>query len=144
MFPITQVLRRPDLEGGARLAANAHGARARPGGLYHAPSPGSTAARPRGARENEALARLATALRAELFRGFAFDEAIASMQQQNEAYRTQYPRRVEPRTSNQILRGDGLLVEADQMLYAPDVTSADPRRDFDDYPEQDYHYIRTI
>ncbi len=46
----------------------------------------------------------------------------------------QYPQRVSPRTPNQILRGDGKLVEADSPLYYPDIISSDPSLDFDDFP----------
>jgi hypothetical protein len=42
--------------------------------------------------------------------------------------------RIAPRTSNQILRGDGLLVEADQPLNYPDVVSSDVTSDFADHP----------
>ena len=58
------------------------------------------------------------------------------MKREGAQYRAQYPSRVKPRTSNQILRGDGFLVEADQPLYHPDIASEDPRMDFDDCPQE--------
>lgn len=44
-----------------------------------------------------------------------------------------YAARVKPRTPNQILRGDGVLVEADAPLYLPHVVSPDPAADFADF-----------
>ena len=75
-------------------------------------------------------------LKSALFDGFDFAEAIESTRRESTQYHKQYPSRIKSRTSNQIMRGDGMLVEADQPLYYPDVVSEDPRRDFSDYPPQ--------
>ena len=61
---------------------------------------------------------------------------LKSTRRESAQYHKQYPSRIKPRTSNQIMRGDGMLVEADQPLYYPDVVSQDPRRDFSDCPQQ--------
>ena len=42
--------------------------------------------------------------------------------------------RITPKIPNQILLGDGRLVEADTPLYTPNVVSKNPSLDFDDYP----------
>lgn len=75
-------------------------------------------------------------LKSVLFDGFDFAEAIEATRRESAQYHRQYPSRIKPRTSNQIMRGDGMLVEADQPLYYPDVVSEDPRRDFSDCPQQ--------
>ena len=75
-------------------------------------------------------------LKSALFEGFDFAEAIEATRRESAQYRKQYPSRIKPRTSNQIMRGDGMLVEADQPLYYPEVVSEDPRRDFSDCPPQ--------
>ena len=49
----------------------------------------------------------------------------------------QFPKRIDPTTPNQILLGNGLLVEADAPLYSPHVVSTDPSADFDDFPRND-------
>ena len=74
------------------------------------------------------------ALRDAVMAGFDFDEVEALRQKQTAELRAKYPARVKMHTPNQILRGDGKLVEADAPLYAPHVISDDPARDFDDYP----------
>ena len=75
-------------------------------------------------------------LKSALFDGFDFAEAIEATRRESAQYHKQYPSRIKPRTSNQIMRGDGMLVEADQPLFYPDVVSEDPRRDFSDCPPQ--------
>jgi choline-sulfatase len=70
-----------------------------------------------------------TALRDTVMESFDFgmaDELRATAQRLG----SQYAARVRPSTPNQILRGDGKLVEADQALYAPALVSAQPRLDF--------------
>ena len=64
--------------------------------------------------------------------GFDFDRAEA-MRLDSKRLAERFPAKVRPRTPNQILRGDGLLVEADTSLYSPDVVSSDPGADFEDY-----------
>lgn len=76
------------------------------------------------------------ALRDAAMDGFDFDEVEALRVRQTAELRAKYPARVKMHTPNQILRGDGKLVEADAPLYAPQVISDDPARDFDDYPAQ--------
>lgn len=73
------------------------------------------------------------ALRQEALRGFDFDAVEESRRTQEAALKKRYPQRVHPRTPNQILLGDGRLVEADQALYYPEVLSQDPSHDFDDF-----------
>ena len=75
-------------------------------------------------------------LKAVIYDGFDFDEAARFMQRESARYQQQYPSRIQSTTSNQILRGDGMLVEADQPLYYPNVASEDPRMDFADCPQQ--------
>ena len=72
-------------------------------------------------------------LRASVLDGFDFDRAEV-MRLDSKRLAERFPARVRPRHPNQILRGDGLLVEADSPLYSPDVVSSDPGQDFDDYP----------
>ena len=74
-------------------------------------------------------------LRDAVLDGFSFDEVEETREKQNAALREKYPAKVKMRTPNQILRGDGKLVEADTPLYAAEVISDDLGRDFDDYPE---------
>lgn len=75
-------------------------------------------------------------LRDVLLDGFDFDAAIEAMHEQSVAYHRAYPARIRSGTANQILRGDGFLVEADQALEQPSIVSQDLRRDFADYPSQ--------
>lgn len=65
---------------------------------------------------------------------FDFEASLGYLEQQRGAFNRQYPARISPHTSNQILRGDGMLVEADGPLNMPDIVSEDPRLDFDDFP----------
>ncbi len=74
-------------------------------------------------------------LRTSVYDGFDFDQAIGCRQSETEQFQDLYPGRVSPRTSNQILLGDGRLVEADLTLEHPDVVSDQPAMDFDDWPE---------
>ena len=75
-------------------------------------------------------------LRTHLMDNFDFDE-VDKLRATQETLREKYPARVRPWTPNQILRGDGKLVEADQPLYAPDVVSENMGRDFDNFPKFD-------
>ena len=68
--------------------------------------------------------------------GFDFDAVEERRQRESAALRHKYPARVQPQTSNQILRGDGILVEADQPLYQPAIVSDAPARDFDDFSQE--------
>ena len=68
--------------------------------------------------------------------GFDFDAVEERRQRESAALRDKYPARVQPQTSNQILRGDGILVEADQPLYQPAIVSDAPARDFDDFSQE--------
>ena len=67
--------------------------------------------------------------------GFSFSEAAQSRLQETEERRTSYPPRFKPRTPNQIVLGDGRLVEADTPLYQPDVLSSNLNEDLDDWPK---------
>lgn len=61
---------------------------------------------------------------------FSFDEVEARRKNQVAQLATQFPARVNCRTPNQILRGDGKLVEADGALYAGEIVSSKPLEDF--------------
>ena len=58
------------------------------------------------------------------------------MRRERAEYMRRFPNRIKTSTSNQIMRGDGILVEADRPLYYPDIVSEDPRMDFDDCPQK--------
>jgi hypothetical protein len=75
-------------------------------------------------------------LRAAIYADFSFATAIGSLRQQRAEFSRRYPSRIASSTSNQIMRGDGVLVEADQPLYYPDIASEDPRMDFADCPQE--------
>ena len=75
-------------------------------------------------------------LRAAIYADFSFESAVESMQRERAEFMRRYPSRIRPATSNQIMRGDGILVEADQPLYYPAIASEDPRMDFADSPQQ--------
>ena len=74
-------------------------------------------------------------LRDALLDGFNFDESLTLLQEERRAYDQRYPARISPQTSNQIMRGDGMLVEADGALEMPTIVSEDPRFAFDDFPQ---------
>lgn len=81
-------------------------------------------------RTKEEIAAL-EGLRAAALEGFGFDQVEAERTSQVAELRARYPARVECATPNQVLRGDGRLVEADAPLYDPTVVSADVDADFD-------------
>ena len=74
-------------------------------------------------------------LRSSLCEGFDYDQALDRLKDQREAFAKSFPARVTPRTSNQILLGDGRLVDTDMHLEYPNVVSERPAADFDDWPE---------
>ncbi len=75
-------------------------------------------------------------LRSILVDGFEYDAVLSRLDAQRRAFNQAYPARVAPKTANQILLGDGRLVEADTHLEYPNVVSEDPSLDFDDWPGQ--------
>lgn len=75
-------------------------------------------------------------LRAAAMEDFSFDAAEARCEREVTDLQERFSARVTPRTPNQILRGDGVLVEADAALYLPHVVSADPAADFADFPQR--------
>ena len=79
---------------------------------------------------SEALAEL----RAEVLEGFDFDDVEGALKKERQAFMKKYPSRVTPRTANQIMLGDGRLVDADLPLEYPEVVSEKPAEDFDDWP----------
>jgi len=83
-------------------------------------------------RRNECPEEFAR-LREALFKDFDFGKADA-LRATDAALKERYPARVTLKHPNQILRGDGKLVEADQPLYDPDVVSKQLEADFDDFP----------
>ena len=74
---------------------------------------------------------LVDSLRRLALDGFDFDATQALRLRQVADLRTRFPVRVHPETPNQVLRGDGCLVEADAPLYNPLVVSARTGTDFD-------------
>lgn len=70
-------------------------------------------------------------LRAHLLEGFDFDDVEQTRLAQTQDLKDRFPLRAEGSTPNQVLRGDGLLVEADAPLYDADVVSRDIDADFD-------------
>lgn len=71
------------------------------------------------------------ALRDHLFDGFDFDASEEERRRQTADLKERFPARFKPTTPNQILLGDGRLVEADTPLYDPVVLSDDLDRDLD-------------
>ncbi len=76
-------------------------------------------------------------LRAAVLDGFVFDRVNASLRRERQDFMKQFPSRVKPRTANQILLGDGRLVDADLPLEYPEVVSENTAEDFDDGPGTD-------
>ena len=74
-------------------------------------------------------------LRSSLCEGFDYDRVLESLKDERRTFAESYPARVSPKTSNQILLGDGRLVDADMHLEYPNVVSERPAVDFDDWPE---------
>ena len=74
-------------------------------------------------------------LRSGLMEGFDYDTVLSDLESQRRRQNRAYPARVSPRTANQILLGDGRLVDADVHLEYPNVVSDNPSSDFDDWPE---------
>lgn len=85
-----------------------------------------------GSSENPTL----EGLRSVLLDGFNFDDSLQRLAGERREYASRFPSRISPHTSNQIMRGDGMLVEADGPLDRPDIVSQDPRTAFDDFPPQ--------
>ena len=75
-------------------------------------------------------------LREAIYADFSFGSAIESVRREQSEFAGRYPSRVKLSTSTQIMRGDGVLVEADQPLFQPDIASEDPRMDFTDCPQE--------
>ena len=69
-------------------------------------------------------------LRETTLAGFSFGQTEQVRIEQTARLKREFPARVSCQTPNQILRGDGLLVEADAPLYAPIVISNDVEHDF--------------
>jgi choline-sulfatase len=74
-------------------------------------------------------------LRASLCDGFDYDKVLDNLQEQRRVHAEAFSGRVSPKTSNQILLGDGRLVDADMHLEYPNVVSERPYEDFDDWSE---------
>ncbi|MFT5088896.1 MAG: choline-sulfatase [Candidatus Latescibacterota bacterium] len=62
-------------------------------------------------------------LRAVALYNFSFEAAEETRKMQEAGLKEKYPARVQCQTPNQILRGDGKLVEADGALYDPKIVS---------------------
>jgi len=74
-------------------------------------------------------------LRAAVLEGFSFDDAERARDTENAALKAQYPAAFKPETPNQIVLGDGRLVETDTPLYAPTTLSDDLGKDLQDWAE---------
>lgn len=74
-------------------------------------------------------------LRASLSENFDYDHVLDHLKDQRQTFLKSFPARVSPKTANQILLGDGRLVDADMHLEYPNVVSEKPSTDFDDWPE---------
>lgn len=72
-------------------------------------------------------------LQASLRDGFDYDAVLENLKTQRREHAAAFPARVEPKTANQILLGDGRLVDADMHLEYPNVVSERPSEDFDDW-----------
>ena len=72
-------------------------------------------------------------LRDRALEGFSFAEAEQTRHRETEERKSSHPPRFKPQTPNQIVLGDGRLVEADAPLYDPKVLSEDLSRDLDDW-----------
>jgi hypothetical protein len=75
-----------------------------------------------------------TQLKSDVLSDFDFDSAESDRKRQTAELNRKYPKRVEPRTPNQIVLGDGRMVEADTPIYKPRLVSDRLSRDFDDFP----------
>ena len=62
-------------------------------------------------------------LHQEVMRDFNFDQAESRRKSQTAELNRKYPKRVKPETPNQIVLGDGRMVEADTPIYKPRVIS---------------------
>ena len=71
-----------------------------------------------------------TKLKEAALKDFSFAEVESLRKGQVAKLQARFPKRVTCRTPNQILRGDGKLVEADGALYQGEVVSSKPREDF--------------
>ena len=74
-------------------------------------------------------------LRKAVLDGFSFDEAESKRLEQSSGLKKQFPAKFEPVTPNQVVLGDGRLVEADTPLYHPEILSNDLSRDLSDWAE---------
>ncbi len=70
-------------------------------------------------------------LRLAALEHFCFDDAADRRRRQSAELNARFPTRVSCHTPNQIMRGDGALVEADGALYEPRIVSECVERDFD-------------
>ncbi|HCK10463.1 MAG: hypothetical protein CME21_04495 [Gemmatimonadetes bacterium] len=71
-------------------------------------------------------------LREAVLEGFDFGDASREIQETNRSLRDAYPASFTPTTPNQILLGDGRLVEADSPIYEGEPLSRDLRKDLTD------------
>ena len=76
------------------------------------------------------VARNLADLKDAVLKGFSFVEAEVQRKEQVAELAERFPARVGCRTPNQIMRGDGKLVEADAALYEGEVVSSQPTEDF--------------
>jgi choline-sulfatase len=70
-------------------------------------------------------------LRDALLKDFSFDEAEKVRSEQTADLKNRFPAKFQPETPNQIVLGDGRLVEADALLYNSEVLSKDLENDLD-------------
>lgn len=74
-------------------------------------------------------------LRSVLLDPFDFDAVEELRERETAELNEKYAKRIQFSTPNQILLGDGRLVETDAPLYHPEVVSATPADAFDDFPK---------
>lgn len=81
-----------------------------------------------------ALQDILADVRQEAGRDFDWDQVADDIRRDGEELPARFPKRVECRAPNQILLGDGRLIEADDLLYHPRVVAENPADSFEDWP----------
>mgnify|MGYP001234078078 FL=1 len=87
----------------------------------------------RSIASDPAFAEALAPLKAAALDGFSFEETEALRSKQNAELKKAHPAAFAPTTPNQIVLGNGKLVEADSPLYDPVVLSHDLGRDLEDW-----------
>ncbi len=74
-------------------------------------------------------------LREAVLEGFSFDNVETTRMEQTAKLKEQFPVAFTPVTPNQVVLGDGRLVEADTLLYRSELLSPDLSKDLTDWPK---------